>query len=147
MSYLVAIFAVVGLVLAGLLVMLRRRKRSDRQAMSGIHSALLTPGAQLAKLKQNGKFYGVSVESHCHASSQLVGERYTFDNAPDLPVPGCEADICKCRFVGVIERRKLPTRRSGGDRRESMRLDSEERRSGIPRRQSERDAWDGSRHD
>ena len=144
MGYLIT---VVVLALLGLAFTIGRRKRGNCKPLPADKASALTPVGQLARLKQCGKFNGVSVESHCPATSSLVGVRFTFENAPELPLPGCDATPCRCRFVGITERRQLIDRRSGHDRRESLRMDSDDRRSDQPRRKSERDAWGAFRRD
>ena len=146
MIYALAAVVVVVLVLLGVFLVIRLRKPAD-EAIVEEAPAPLPPAVQLAKLQHAGKFWGVSVESHCHASSQLAGQQFPFEEAPELPLPDCDAEVCHCRFVGLPERRFLPTRRSGKDRRESLRMDAEERRSDQARRKSERGAWEAFRHE
>ena len=106
----------------------------------------LPPREQLAGLRQDGRFRGVRIESHCAASSFLAGREYEFDAAPRLPVEGCEARVCECGYVGLPDRRKVVNRRSGGDRRESLRTDADDRRARYPRRKTDLNAWGGYGH-
>ncbi len=100
-----------------------------------------TPQAQLWKLRRSGRFRGVRIDSHCRASSHLVGRDYPFDGAPHLPVEGCDAAVCACGYIGLPDRRARGDRRGSEDRRQSLRMDVEERRAELPRRQAELNSW------
>jgi hypothetical protein len=41
----------------------------------------------------------------CEAAKNLAGTRYLSDEAPRLPVPGCSAQECACRYVHHDDRR------------------------------------------
>lgn len=127
------------LVLLGLFLIRWRRRRPARQDPE--RSIVLTPSAQLFKLQKADRFRGVSVESHCRASSMLAGREFSFESAPNLPVNGCEAAMCTCRFTGLPNRRTDPDRRTGHDRRRSLRMEDEERRDDRPRRSKDLDSW------
>jgi hypothetical protein len=100
-----------------------------------------TPQAQLLRLQNSGRFRGVRIDSHCRASSHLVGRDYPFDGAPHLPVEGCDAAVCACGYIGLPDRRALRDRRRSEDRRHSLRMEAEERRAERPRRQGDLNAW------
>ena len=106
----------------------------------------LTPQAQLDRLQKAGKFRGVRIESHCAASSRLAGRDFSFESAPHLPIQGCDARVCECGYIGLSERRSVIDRRSGRDRRNSMRTDSDDRRAQRPRRAVDLNSWAGHRH-
>lgn len=100
------------------------------------------PVNQLDKLRQSGRFYGVQVcQSGCKSCSHLAGKVFFFDDAPRLPVNGCDAIACKCEYLGVPERRKSNERRSYRDRRVDIRM-SVDRRSMNDRRLKS-DNWKG----
>ena len=128
------------LILAGLFLIgaWRHRRLTPRLPERPLR---LPPQAQLARLQQTGRFRGVRIESHCAASSFLAGREYAFDAAPHLPVEGCDAQLCDCGYVGLPDRRKLGTRRSGADRRESLRADWDDRRTEYPRRKADLNSW------
>lgn len=139
-----ALLVIAGLVagIAGFFVWSRYRRARDAAAATALERratavANLTPDAQIAKLRQTGKYWGYRIESHCHASSRLAGRQYSFDDTPPLPVPGCEARVCSCCMVGMPERRQQRERRSGQDRRRTIRMDSTDRRSDRPRRKGD----------
>lgn len=142
MDYVVV--AIVGLVLVlllGTLLMRGRRKTSAPACATRSPSAHPSPLAQIEKLKRNGRFWGFSVESHCRASSAIAGSRFAFDAAPPLPVPGCTSAQCTCCLIGLPDRRSRVDRRSGQDRRRSIRVESSDRRVERPRRQADLDSW------
>lgn len=101
----------------------------------------LTPQDQILNLQRSGKFWGVSVESHCRASSSLAGRQFAFDSPPILPAEGCEATSCRCCLRGLPDRRKHKERRSGEDRRLGLRMESSDRRTQRARRKDDRNSW------
>ncbi len=127
-----------ALLLLFLAISRRQRKLNPKLPQKPVR---LSPEAQLLKLQNAGSFRGVRVESHCRASSHLVGREFSFDTAPNLPVSGCDTAICECGYAGLPERRRLGERRSGRDRRVSLRLESEDRRSERPRRKGDINTW------
>ena len=127
------------LVVLGGFYWLRRNRHASPELSAA--APVLTPQAQLHKLQHSGKFWGVSVESHCRASSSLAGGQFTFDSPPILPVQGCEEASCHCCLRGLPDRRKHRERRSGKDRRLGLRMESSDRRSQRPRRKDDRNSW------
>ena len=141
------LFALAGaiIVLSGLLFI--RMKRRRQVAVEEPEKSLkLTPPAQLYKLQKCESFWGVSVESHCSASSRLAGIKFPFDSAPRLPVRECEAATCNCSFIGLPERRHVNERRRGQDRRGSIRMEASDRRADRPRRKADLVSWQAYRH-
>ena len=145
-----ALFAMVGLLL--LLVgywLLTRRRTQGPNIKTGSTVELRrhsTPQAQLDKLRATGKFWGYRIESHCRPSSRLAGRQYAVDEIPPLPVEGCSAGPCGCRLVGIVEQREMIDRRSGQDRRRSLRMDSTDRRADRPRRECDLNSWGSYSH-
>lgn len=125
---------------------LLRRRRPQGRPPSGEDAQALTPRAQLHRLQQSPLFWGVTVESHCRASSHLAGLEFSFDHAPPLPVTGCDAAHCVCRYVGLADRRKMQERRHGADRRDGLRMHADDRRINRPRRQADLNLWQSYRH-
>jgi len=41
----------------------------------------------------------------CEAVRNLRGQRYLMTNAPSIPVPGCDAKTCNCRYQRFTDRR------------------------------------------
>lgn len=90
----------------------------------------------LAKLRRTGIYRGVTVRpAKCTAARRFSGKPYSFDDAPPLPLAGCNALRCSCNYHGLLEHRSQ-ARRNPHDRRETVRFDAEhpERRSGRERR-------------
>ena len=135
------------LILGGLLLialaaaLVARRRRPVRHTEMPKPAPRLSPQAQLTKLRQTGRFWGIKVESHCRASSSLAGRQYTFNEPPTIPAAGCTEAACNCLLVGLPERRKMVDRRSGLDRRQSLRGESGERRTKQPRRDADVNSW------
>jgi len=92
--------------------------------------------AELNKLRRSGSFWGVRIQpGKCAAIRPFAGRRFTFEEAPDLPLPGCKALRCSCTYIGVPERRR-DERRIHNDRRDIVRIEDghTERRSFRGRR-------------
>lgn len=41
----------------------------------------------------------------CDAVYEMRGQRFLMTNAPSIPVPGCDAETCKCRYQRFTDRR------------------------------------------
>ena len=142
-----ALFALGGVILTLIGLLLFRAQRGQEQIPEETEKPIrLTPPAQLYKLQKSDRFWGVSVESHCRASSRLVGQHFPFDEAPHLPVNDCEAGACICSYIGLPDRRFHDDRRRGQDRRGAMRMESTERRAERPRRKDDLVNWNSYRH-
>jgi hypothetical protein len=78
---------------------------------------------QLEKLRSSGHYWGVKIQpGQCNAIRSFAGRRFSFDEAPELPLPHCTAKRCSCSYVGVTERRR-EERRTQMDRRSFARID------------------------
>ena len=123
------IFMIVTLIAIAILaaiVLTRIRRGAGSQDKSG----------ELNKLRRSGSFWGVRIQpGKCTAIRPFTGRRFTFEEAPKLPLPGCKAWRCSCTYIGVPERRR-DERRIQNDRRDVVRIDDEhtERRSFRGRR-------------
>jgi hypothetical protein len=118
-------------ILAAIVLTLIRRGTGSRDK-SGV----------LTKLRRSGSFWGVRIQpGKCNAIRPFAGRRFTFEEAPNLPLPGCKAWRCSCTYIGVPERRR-DERRIHNDRRDVVRIDEEhiERRSFRGRRRGNK-AW------
>ena len=85
-----------------------------------------------------GAYHAVSVVAQkdaCQEAKHLKGKRYLLDDAPILPLAGCDAKNCDCVYAHYKDRRQ-------GDRRDTLsngRLidpDAKDRRSSKDRRQA-----------
>lgn len=92
--------------------------------------------AALQRLRSSGHYWGVKIQpGQCNAIRPFAGRRFSFDEAPALPLPDCTAKRCSCSYVGVTERRR-EERRTQMDRRSIARIEDAhaERRSWRGRR-------------
>jgi hypothetical protein len=115
----------------------KHRARMDRH----LPANPARPGG-LDKLQKNPLFWGAEFcQAGCNTARTLLGKQYTFDEAPDLPLPGCDSATCTCQFKGLKDNRSK-TRRTHEERRNEIRFDKEhpERRSRKNRRRGEK--WD-----
>jgi hypothetical protein len=58
--------------------------------------------------KAGGRFGGVEIRTRagaCAAARALEGQRFLAKNAPALPLRGCAASQCSCRFSKLSDRR------------------------------------------
>lgn len=97
--------------------------------------------AELQKLRSSGHYSGVRIQpGQCTAIRHFAGRRFSFEEAPDLPLQGCKAWRCTCTYIGIPERRH-EERRIHKDRRDFVRIDEEhaERRSFRGRRRQHKD--------
>lgn len=101
-------------------------------------------GKALEKLRHSGKFWGVQIlQGGCKESTALAGKRFTFTDAPALPLEGCEAHICPCQYKGQIEHRSYH-RRTHEDRRDGLRFDVKKPdRRAMKDRRRQFDQWRG----
>lgn len=129
---------IAALLLIALLVAWRLRRSNAAQPPA--EDAPATPQAQLLALKDSPRFSGISVQPHCRASSGLAGKKYPLQQAPELPVPGCDAETCACRYIGLPERRQRVERRVQVDRRVALRMEMN-RRLERARRRSDKTSW------
>lgn len=132
-----ALLAVFGLALAMIALLAASPQRQRFVVPRMPIGTLRSPrAAQLDSLQRSGHFRGVRIETRCRAAMTYAGREFRFADAPLLPVPGCDAAVCECGYVGLPERRAMRDRRSGDDRRKSDRSGSHDRRSGRGRRQA-----------
>ena len=102
---------------------------------------------QLERLYRDGRYWGVRIEhagagNVCEAVLRCGDQRYSFENAPPLPLPECAVTRCACRYVGLEEQRMPPPRRQTTDRRETIRY---EPKRGSRRKEKDRrkiNKWD-----
>jgi hypothetical protein len=143
-----AIFLTVLLITAVAIgvIVLSQRGRAGSRARSAANRAPAdksdTTGS-LTRLREKGHFWGVELgQSGCAASDKLLGSRFTFDEAPVLPLDGCSRNTCSCHFKGLLDRRTQP-RRMKSDRRDEVRFDKThpDRRRNAGRRRG--DMWVG----
>ena len=135
------ILLVILAVIAGMVWMLRGQKSTKRRHVHPLPAGAVAKPGGLDKLRNNKMFWGVRIgNAGCAAALALKERQYSFDEAPELPVPGCDSAHCTCQFMGLRERR-THVRRTHEDRRKEIRFDKEhpERRSPKGRRRG--DKW------
>jgi len=93
-------------------------------------------GANARKRKADRKWHAVTVlpgPKACEAVGAHMGKRYLSTEAPRLPVAGCDAQCCDCRYRHFEDRRGGPRREEdeSGRARASAKT---ERRAGRGRR-------------
>lgn len=84
-----------------------RRQRSPARSVTSWPSDPPADGS--------GRFHAVSIRfgaNPCSKARQLHGQRFLSAAAPRLPVDGCDAADCDCRFVHHADRRAGDDRRS-----------------------------------
>lgn len=98
----------IGIVLAVILIVLLVLSKRSKETPERRH----TP-TSLAQ-STTTRFHAVSIQTTtngCEAAKSVEGKRFLSGSAPHLPLPECDAFVCKCRFVHHADRR------SGVDRR------------------------------
>lgn len=94
----------------------------------------------LDKLENNPMFWGVEIgQAGCEAAQALLGQQYTFAEAPELPLAGCSSAMCTCQFKGLKDHRS-DHRRKQGEKRKEVRFDNDK-----PDRRSRKDRRRGSK--
>ena len=146
MTYTLVILGLLTVAAIAAVVWMRRDKQKTEIAESPEKPKYLAPEAQITKLRRIGKYWGYKIESHCRASSCLAGQKYAFEDTPPLPIQGCELKVCGCCLIGLAEQRRMRDRRSGQDRRRSIRIDSTDRRAKHPRRNDDHNSWGSYSH-
>jgi hypothetical protein len=90
--------------------------------------------------KGDSRFRAVSVrpgEDSCEAAQQFGQMRFLCAKAPRLPLPGCSAAVCNCRYVHFADRRSGLDRRASYDWTRERELGVVNRRSGHGRRSTD----------
>jgi hypothetical protein len=65
--------------------------------------------------KDRARFHAVSIKPGpyaCSAANDIAGQRFLAAEAPNLPLPGCDAAECECHFTHHNDRRTGKDRRS-----------------------------------
>lgn len=96
------------LILALLLAIAWLMRKRAESADSGSRTNLRRKGGTT-------EFHSVSIrlsKNACAAAEDLSGRRFLATAAPPLPLPGCDAAECNCRFVQHQDRRQGSDRRN-----------------------------------
>lgn len=95
--------------LIGVFVFVRRRSNTEN-----VRPDELRKNSTVEK----SRFHAVSIkfsQSACEAARNMEGRRFLSGAAPRIPLPGCDAVECRCKFIHHKDRR------SGDDRRNPFR--------------------------
>ena len=121
----------IGLLAPVLIVLWRRRLREEPDslptAVAPRRAATPAPARQQApagtpiagglKRQLARRFHGVSVKvgpHPCHPIQEISGRRFLPEEAPPLPLVGCDQQKCQCAYSHHGDRRDQENRRSGG---------------------------------
>jgi len=92
------------------------------------------------KAQPTGAYHAVSINHRkdaCAAAIQLNGKRFLSREAPSLPLSGCHAAACRCKYDHHEDRREGDRRSPQAIRRGMMSTSGDsERRMGVDRRKS-----------
>jgi hypothetical protein len=149
MATILTLLVIIGII-AGLLWMVRGKQSPTRRHVTNLqkygHAGTSNDAnAQLGgteKLRNNSLFWGLEMgQPGCEAAQAILGQQFTFDEAPQLPLEGCSSAMCTCQFNG-LKNKRTQLRRKLEDRRVEVRFekDKPDRRSRKDRRRS--DKWD-----
>lgn len=97
----------VAALLIAVVIFLRMRSRAPMT-----HEPKASDSTATVRLKAD--FHAVSIRPGvfaCTAARELEGQRFLSGSAPRIPLPGCDAADCTCRFAHHSDRR------AGDDRR------------------------------
>ena len=149
MATILTLLIIIGII-AGLLWMIRGKQSPTRRRVTNLEKYERAgtsddANAQLGgteKLRNNSLFWGLEMgQPGCEAAQAILGQQFTFDEAPQLPLEGCSSAMCTCQFKG-LKNKRTQLRRKLEDRRVEVRFekDKPDRRSRKDRRRS--DKWD-----
>jgi hypothetical protein len=94
---------------------------------------------RLDYLKRSGLYWGVAIRTRgnsscCPQARDILDRPYPLDQAPQLPLPGCDLD-CQCHYQPLLEKRDAKMRRVHHDRRSILRYEPDKRdRRQLPTR-------------
>lgn len=97
---------IVLLLIVALMIWRKKKRASERQAAGD---------KEIDLMATTSKFHAVSIRpglDACRAARGIEGQRFLSDAAPSVPLPGCDSQHCRCRFVHFSDRRSGDDRRS-----------------------------------
>jgi hypothetical protein len=103
------------------------------------------PRIPMVPRKVTEPFHAVSIKAGhqaCQGVKQFAGIRFLSVKAPSLPLPDCQAPVCRCSYVHHADRRTGEDRRGqrAWQQRTSVGIDRRERKQG--RRATDPPWWD-----
>ena len=90
--------------------------------------------SRLQSLINSGEYFGLTIDyaneaQCCPRVLHLKNEVFSFNNVPILPLDGCTKSTCRCKYIGLKNKRNFH-RRENIQRREEVRFEeSPDRRS------------------
>jgi hypothetical protein len=103
-----ALMALIVVLVLATWLFIRSRSASD-------DSGRASRASSVQPASRKSRFHAVSIklaDYPCAAAKELSGRRFLSTEAPKLPLPGCTADNCTCRFIHHKDRRAGKDRRS-----------------------------------
>lgn len=101
-------------VLSPWLILAVRRALAHGGADATVTGAVPAPRAGTRRMPRTPSYEAVSVRpclEACRVAWDQQGMRYLSAEAPELPLPGCDAGKCTCRYVHHEDRRGAEDRR------------------------------------
>lgn len=135
--FLLVALVVVAAVIAVIVLIARRQPPSQSSTNRHARNVDATPPREPGKMLRPGA-------DACAGAMTLAERWFEGNSGPRLPLKECPlATTCHCQWVRMPDRR-AEHRRSGHDRRGSVRFDERpDRRSGFDRRKDMNDSWKG----
>jgi hypothetical protein len=121
------------LIIALVWVLLRKRSRARTRRVPDASPATgpRQEADRMEDLKRCGLYWGVSLRARenspcCQQAQALLGQHFTLDQAPHLPLQGCDLD-CHCHYHPLLEQRDGKVRRVQHDRRNNLRYEPDKK--------------------
>ncbi|HEY8012036.1 MAG TPA: hypothetical protein VIE67_13680 [Rudaea sp.] len=141
MTSIVVIVAILG----AIFVILRVRNSGERSVEPPRMTERHTPLPAARRDRTMATLHVPDMAIACDLARYQAGKTFEAASAPPLPLPGCSRAACRCHYERVADRRR-GQRRSGDDRREVIRFQTEgDRRKNPDRRRSNR-PWERKEH-
>ena len=132
-------FALLALVATLGLLWVLRGNRKARKSPAIPQVANRSESDRLDYLRRSGLYWGVRIRFRegqpvCPQARDLDDQEFPLDEAPRLPLPGCDLD-CQCHYQPLLEHRDGKVRRLHHDRRSILRYEPDKKnRRQVPTR-------------
>ncbi len=81
------------------------RMRPSKTSKTRRHRATRGPARSKATEHSADSYHALSVVGTCQAARDIAGKRFLVREAPKLPLAGCDASSCQCKFAHHDDRR------------------------------------------
>lgn len=83
-------------------------KRPSTKSKAGTSRPAIArrPAPKRAADSSAASYQALSVVGNCTAARAIGGKRFLVREAPELPLPGCDAATCQCKFAHHDDRRR-----------------------------------------